>query len=133
MDRILIAYDGGEPADRALERGAALAQAFGSELAVISVTPWRSGRFPTDPWDEAEAHAAIQKSADGWLGQRGLSAELLSPAGDPGQTIETVAAAGDFDTIVVGTRDLGPVGRFLQPSVSEHLATQAKSTVVIAR
>ncbi len=133
MKRIMIAYDGGEPAHHALEQGAELAQAFGSDLAVISVTPWRGGRFPTDPWDDAEAHAKALKSAGDWLTQRGLSAELLSPSGDPGQTIETIAQAGDFDTIVVGSRDLGPVGRFMQGSVSEHLATHAKATVVIAR
>lgn len=133
MERILIAYDGEEPAQRALERGAELAQALGSDLAVISVTPWRGGRFPTDPWDDAEARAKALKSAGDWLSQRGLSAELLSPAGDPGPTIETVAEAGAFDTIVVGTRGLGSVGRFMQGSVSEHLATNAKATVVIAR
>jgi nucleotide-binding universal stress UspA family protein len=133
MKKILIAFDGGEPAHRALERGAELARAFGSDLAVISVTPWRSGRFPTDPWDDAEAHAKALKSADDWLSQRGLSAELFSPAGDPGQTIETVADAGAFDTIVVGTRGLGAVGRFMQGSVSERLATNEKATVVIAR
>jgi nucleotide-binding universal stress UspA family protein len=133
MERILIAYDGEAPAQRALERGAELAQALGSDLAVISVTPWRGGRFPTDPWDDAEAHAKALKWAGDWLGQRGLSAELLSPAGDPGPTIETVAEAGAFDTIVVGTRGLGSVGRFMQGSVSEHLATNAKATVVIAR
>ena len=133
MKRILIAYDGDEPASRALERGAELAQASGADLAVISVTPWRGGRFPTDPWDDAEVHVKALKTASDWLSGRGLSAELLSPAGDPGETIETIAEAGDFDTIVVGSRDLGPVGRFMQGSVSEHLATNAKATVVIAR
>ena len=38
MKRILIAYDGDEPARRALERGAELAQAFGAELGVVSVS-----------------------------------------------------------------------------------------------
>jgi nucleotide-binding universal stress UspA family protein len=47
--------------------------------------------------------------------------------------IERVAEAHDFDTIIVGSRGLGPVGRFMQRSVSEHLATNAKATVVIAR
>ncbi|HEY7701696.1 MAG TPA: universal stress protein [Candidatus Limnocylindrales bacterium] len=133
MKRILIAYDGDEPARRALERGAELARAFGADLAVISVTPWRRGRLPTDPWDDAEAHAKALKSASDWLGERGLSAELLSPAGDPKQTIESAAEAGDFDTIIVGSRGLGPVGRFMQGSVSEHLATNAKATVIVAR
>jgi nucleotide-binding universal stress UspA family protein len=69
MKRILIAYDGDEPARRALERGAELARAFGADLAVI----------------------------------------------------------------IVGSRGLGPGGRFMQGSVSEHLATNAKATVIVAR
>jgi nucleotide-binding universal stress UspA family protein len=63
----------------------------------------------------------------------GIEAELLEPAGDPAAAIERVAEAGGFDTIVVGSRGLGAVGRFLQGSVSEHVATHARATVVIAR
>jgi nucleotide-binding universal stress UspA family protein len=133
MKRILVAYDGDEPAHRALERGAELAEAFGAELGVVSVTPWRDGRLPGHVWDDAEVHANALKSASDWLSRNGLSATLLSPAGDPGKTIETVAEAGDFDTIVVGTRGVGSIGRFMQGSVSEHLATNSKATVVIAR
>ena len=109
MKKILIAYDGDEPAQRALEQGADLAEAFGADLAVISVTPWRRGRVPIDPWDDAEVHAKALKAAATWLSHRGLAAELLSPAGDPAQTIEEVAKAGAFDTIVVGSRGLGSV------------------------
>jgi nucleotide-binding universal stress UspA family protein len=133
MKKILIAYDNDESAQLALERGAELAKAFGAELGVVSVTPWRGGRFPTDVWDDAAVHAEALKSASDWLSQHGLSAELLSPAGDPGKLIDAVADAGGFDTIIVGTRGLGPVGRFLHGSVSEHVATNSKATVVIAR
>jgi nucleotide-binding universal stress UspA family protein len=133
MKRILIAYDGREPARRALEQGAALARAFGADLAVISVTPWRGIPFPVDPWDDADSHAKALKAADHWLNTRGLSAQLLSPAGEPGPTIERVAEAGAYDTIIVGSRGLGAVGRFMQGSVSEHVATNAKATVVVAR
>lgn len=99
MNRILVAYDGSEPAHRALERGAELAEAFGAELGVVSVTPWRGGSVPADVSDDAKVHARALKSASDWLRRRGLSATLLSPTGDPGETIETVAEAGDFDTI----------------------------------
>ena len=133
MKKILVAYDGGEPAHRALERGADLARAFGAELAVISVTPWGRGRVPIDPWDDAKIHAAALRSAAEWLSHRGLAAELLSPAGDPAETIDDVAKAGAFDTIVVGSRGLGPVARFMQGSVSEHIAANATASVVIAR
>jgi nucleotide-binding universal stress UspA family protein len=133
MKKILVAYEGAEPGRRALRQGADLAQAFGADLAVISVTPWRRGRVPMDPWDDAEVHAKALKSAAEWLSHRGLAAELLSPAGDPAQTIEDVAKAGAFDTIVVGSRGLGPVARFVQGSVSEHVATNTEASVVIAR
>ena len=82
---------------------------------------------------DVEAHAKVLKSASDWLSQRGLSATLLSPIGNPGRTIEEVAEDGNFDTIIVGTRGLGAIGRFIEGSVSEHLATNAKATVVIAR
>lgn len=133
MNKILVAYDGSEPANRALERGAELAKAFKAELGVVSVTPWQESGFQTDIWDDAEARARALESASDWLSQRGLSATLLSAAGDPGTSIEKVAEVGEFDTIVVGTRDLGPAARFMHGSVSEFLATTAKGTVVIAR
>jgi nucleotide-binding universal stress UspA family protein len=133
MQKILVAYDGDEPAQRALERGAELARAFGAELAVISVTPWRTGALPIDPWGDAELHAKALRAAAEWLSQRGLAAELLSPTGDPAETIEDVATAGAFDTIVIGSRGLGPVARVMQRSVSEHVATNATASVVIAR
>jgi nucleotide-binding universal stress UspA family protein len=62
-----------------------------------------------------------------------MTAELLERAGDPAKTIERIAEEGGFDTVIVGSRGLGPVSRFLQGSVSEHVATHAEATVVIAR
>jgi nucleotide-binding universal stress UspA family protein len=133
MNKILVAYDGSEPANRALERAAELATAFKAELGVVSVAPWRQSPSQTDLWGDAEARATALRSASDWLSERGLSATLLSAAGDPGTSIEKVAEIGDFDTIVVGTRDLGPVDRSMHGSVSEFLATTARGTVVIAR
>jgi nucleotide-binding universal stress UspA family protein len=133
MKKILVAFDGDEPAHLALERGAELAQAFGAELGVVSVTPWRRGRLAMDVWADTEDQGRALQAAGDWLRQRGISATLLSPGGDPADMIERVAEAHDFDTIVVGTRDLGPVGRLMDRSVSEHVATNAKATVVIVR
>lgn len=133
MKKILVAFDGDEPAHLALERGAELAQALGAELGIVSVTPWRRGRLAMDLWADTEARDTALQAAGDWLRQRGISATLLSSGGDPADMIERVAEAHHFDTIVVGTRDLGPVGRFMQQSVSEHVATNARATVVIAR
>jgi nucleotide-binding universal stress UspA family protein len=133
MKKILVAYDGDEPARRALDAAADLAQAFEAELAVISVTPWQRDRFPVDIWDDAGSHEKALAAAAAALRERGLSADLLAPSGDPAATIEEVARAGGYDTIVVGSRDLGPVRRLIEGSVSERVATSAEATVVIAR
>ena len=63
-------------------------------------------------------------------GEQGITAELLGPAGAAAPTIERIAEEGGFDTVVVGSRGLGAVSRFMQGSVSEHVATHAAATVV---
>ena len=88
---------------------------------------------PFDPWDDRVVHAQELQEARAILDEAGISAEYLEPAGDPARTIEGLAADNGFDVIVVGSRGLGAVSRFLQGSVSEHVATHAKATVVIAR
>jgi nucleotide-binding universal stress UspA family protein len=58
---------------------------------------------------------------------------MIEPTGDPAKAIEKIAEAGHFDTIVIGSRGLGTLGRILQGSVSQHVATHAEATVVVAR
>jgi nucleotide-binding universal stress UspA family protein len=133
MDKILLAYDGSEASHRALATAARLSKALGARLSVVSVVPRRSGRYPIDPWDDATTHAAELLEARDLLRNDGIEAELIEPVGEPAQTIEAVARKGEFDTIVVGSRGLGVLGRALQGSVSEHVATHAQATVVVAR
>ena len=133
MKRILVAYDGGDPARRALATGIEIAKRFEAPITVVSVVPVHPGRAPVDPWDDRAVHAQELQEAKELLAQQGITAELLEPAGDPAKTIERIAKEGGFDTVVVGSRGLGAVSRFLQGSVSEHVATHADATVVIAR
>ena len=58
---------------------------------------------------------------------------MIEPGGDPARTIERVADERGYDTIIIGSRGLGTVARTLQGSVSEHVATHAHATVVVAR
>ena len=133
MKQILVAYDGGEPARVALQAGVDLVKSFGGSLSVVSVIPFHPGRVGIDPWDDRAEHDRQIAEARQLLAEQGVVAEFLEPAGDPAAAIERVAEMGRFDTIVVGSRGLGPVARFLQGSVSEHVATHATATVVIAR
>lgn len=133
MKKILLAYDGGEPARHALDTAAELALKFGASLSVVSVVPVHPGRAPVDPWDDSTVHAQELVEARRLLQEKGVEADLMEPAGDPAKTIEHIAAEGGFDTIVLGSRGLSMVGRALQGSVSEHVATHAEATVVITR
>ena len=133
MKNILVAYDGGQPAHKALDTAIELTKHFDASLAVVSVVPVHPGRAPIDPWDDSLVHEQQLAEARDILAREGIVAELISPGGDPARAIERVAEQGHFDTIVVGTRGLGTASRFLQGSVSEHVATHATATVVVAR
>ncbi|MBA3877002.1 MAG: universal stress protein UspA [Anaerolinea sp.] len=133
MQKILLAYDGGDPARRALDTASELARLTGASVAVVSVVPTHPGRFPVDPWDDTSVHAQELLDARRLLRERGIEAELIEPTGDPASTIERVAEEGGYDTVVIGSRGLNAMSRILQGSVSEHVATHAKATVVIAR
>jgi nucleotide-binding universal stress UspA family protein len=133
MKKILVAYDGGQPAGRALDLAAELAQRFEAKIGVVSVVPVRPGRAPIDPWDDRAVHTAELAQARRILAEHGIEAVLYEPEGDPAHTIEQIAEEGGYDTVVVGSRGLGVLSRALQGSVSEHVATHSTATVIVAR
>jgi nucleotide-binding universal stress UspA family protein len=133
MKNILLAYDGGEPAKRALAMAIDLTKKFDASLSVVSVVPVHPGRSPIDPWDDRSVHAQELLEARQMLTEAGVEAEMIEPAGDPAKEIEKITRAGKFDTVVIGSRGLGALDRMLQGSVSEHVATHADATVIVAR
>jgi len=133
MKRILVAYDGGEPGRRALATAMELARGINALVSVVSVVPYHHGRVPVDPWGDRAVHTDELREARDILTEAGIAADYLEPSGDPARTIEKLVEEFGYDMVVLGSRGLGTVSRFLQGSVSEHVATHAKATVVIAR
>jgi len=133
MKKILVAYDGGQPGRRALDTAIDLAKRYGAELDVVSVVPIHAGRAPMDPWDDREVHEQELGEAKAIVDAAGLRARYLEEFGAVASTIEAVTREGGYDTVVVGSRGLGAVSRFLQGSVSEHVVTHTDATVVVAR
>ena len=133
MKKILLAYDGGEPARRALETAGQLTRAFHASLSVVSVVPEAAGRPPRDPSNEACLHARELQEAKRLLAEMGLEVELLEPSGDPARRIEQIAEEGGFDTIVLGCGgDHQPDGA-RRGRVAGHVVAHAAATVVVAR
>ena len=133
MQKLLLAYDGTDPSRRALDLAAIMAHKFGASLTVVSVIPTHAGRSPVDPWDDREVHDQELLEAGRLLREKGIEARLVESAGDVSKRIERIASEGDFDAVIVGSRGLSMLGRALQGSVSEHVAANAETTVIVAR
>jgi len=133
MKKILIAYDGTEGAFRALQTTIELAKVFSADVGVVSVVPMHPGRAPIDPWDDRPVHTEELLQAREILVEAGIEPMLHEPIGDPARAIERLADDFGYDTIVIGSRGLGAIARVMQGSVSEHVATHAKATVVVTR
>jgi nucleotide-binding universal stress UspA family protein len=135
LKTIVVGYDDGEPARRALDRAAEIAEAFGASLVVTSVTPTLPGAGrsagPTDPADSFEHHRDELKTARDHLADRKVDVRFQAAVGEPADTIVELANSENADLIVVGTREPGIVERLLGQSVSDTVARHAHRDVLI--
>jgi nucleotide-binding universal stress UspA family protein len=135
MKTILVGYDETEPAKRALDRAAELAQAFGSKLIVTSVAPVMvsigRGSGAVDPTDTPAEHAAELERARTKLEGKGFDVEVQTAIGEPADTIVQIAEERHADLIVVGTREPNILERLLGQSVSGSVSRQAHCDVLI--
>lgn len=131
MERILLAYDGGGAARRALEMAAQLAIAFGASLSVVSVVPLGEDGRPLEPWDGGEAQARELHEAKRLLAERGLDVDLLEPLGDPARTIVRIATEGGFDTIVIGSPGPCEGAEAAERGIPEQVVLNTWANVVV--
>ena len=132
---ILVAYDDTEPSRRALDRAAALAEAFGARVLVTSIAPLvhSSPRSITqlDRGDSVGTAVDEVGRAQAQLEERGLDAETVAATGDPASSIARLAEDRGADLVVLGTRGLGPIQRLLGQSVSQSVARRVQCDVLI--
>ena len=146
MRRILLAYDGSEPARRALDRAVAEARESHGRITVLGVV-----EMPLDPsvprnfgtlddigaWEGA-APAVTPDVADHLndardrLKNAGLDAELTWAAGDPGQVIAETAGRIGADVIVLGEHHHGRLASFFGNNTDEEVEEQAGCEVILA-
>jgi nucleotide-binding universal stress UspA family protein len=135
MKRIIVGYDESPSAIRALDRAAELAEKFGAELIVTSVTPVIIGgprtAGPIDRTDDLERHAEELEHARAHLEQRGIHAEYAQGVGEPYDVILELAEQRNADLIVVGTREPRTLDRLLHGSVSQTVSRKARCDVLI--
>ena len=147
--RLLIAIDGSEHGEAAVDEIAHRHLPTGSEVRVISVVaPYLPGMYA--PWDGMKINiddqmgkdvrevtrAAVEKAAaklQANKGNRNLTVTTKVLSGSPKGVILEEAEAFGADLIVVGSHGHGALERFLLGSVSQAVALHAKCSVEIVR
>jgi nucleotide-binding universal stress UspA family protein len=131
--KIVVGFDGSEPARRALDRAAGLAKAGDpvSVVTVADVTVTKGGMTPDAPKTAARKEALDE--AKKALGAKGVTVETVLADGDPGDAIIAEAEKAGADLIVVGTRGLNAAERLLLGSVSTKVVHHAKCDVLVVR
>jgi nucleotide-binding universal stress UspA family protein len=133
--KILVAYDGSEPAKHALKRAAEIAR-HGHDVTVISVVPLQaSGPRSAGPivGGDIEEHGRELQEAVAMLKEAGIQSETIEAVGHPAESIVDEAERGGFGLIIVGHRGHGGVARFLLGSTATRVVTHAHCDVLVVR
>jgi nucleotide-binding universal stress UspA family protein len=138
MKRILIATDGSDGANIALDEGFALAAETGTEALVVYVRA-RPASFLGAPYyqdvlaEEARHARAVITNAKHHASRFDVEVDYEVLEGDPVDAILVLGRSRDVDLIVVGSRGLGTVRSLVLGSVSNALLHQADRPVLVAR
>jgi len=137
--KILLAYDGSEGANRALEAGLELARVHQAELWALTVqegVPRFSATIDEVQEEKAFANqhtAEVLAAARARAQNGGIELKTLSQTGHPAQTIIQVAGEGKFDLILVGHSGLSGVWAKFLGSTAERVSRHSPCSVLIVR
>ena len=137
---IVVGTDGSESADRAWREAIDIAARDGARLHVVTAYPdpamfrerIASGATPVNVnlREVAESVGArVAREAQ----DRGIDVDTQAREGNPAEVILDVAKEQEADLIVVGSRGLSGVRRFLLGSVSAKVSEHAPCNVMIVR
>lgn len=137
IKKILIAFDGSPPAERAFQYGLDLAKAFKAETTILAVArpPEPPTMGETSAWlDAATTHfekdfAKLRAMAE----PVGVSLATEIVVGHPAEQIIHQAAEKRVDLIVMGHRGKSVMQRWLLGSVSKRVLSYATCAVLIVR
>ena len=137
MKRILVAYDGSDPAKKAFSFALDLAAKYGAELSVLAVAR------PPDFGSEVETEAVTENSKKhyrqvlkplhGVVEAAKSNAHFEVVVGHPAEQIVRHAESWRADLIVVGHRGHTFLDRLLIGSVAGYVINHASCAVLVAR
>ncbi len=148
ITRIVLGYDESPDADAALALLAALPYRGAPAVEVLSAWEVGDTLLPSALGDDAATHhkgrpedlaesrlagVDIARDAADRLHRDGLAATPHARHGRASAELEILAAQADADLIVVGSRGMSGVDRFLLGSTSDELVATARTSVLVVR
>lgn len=130
--RIMLGLDGSEHSGAAVRAVAARRWPEGSEVRLVtSLDPLHM--YGTDPADKYTGVLSIHKSAEMFLRDAGLEVSSVAEEEDAKRLLVREAEEWGADSIFVGARGLGRLGRLLLGSISTAVVARAHCSVEIVR
>jgi nucleotide-binding universal stress UspA family protein len=148
VSTVLVAVDGSENSERALDFAIDFAEKYGAALTVMNVSessavaavPSGMGAYPGDSMVSAardfhKFHVGIldKAMARTKAAKPNLSVTLMLREGNPASEIVAASKEGGFDVVVVGHRGVGKMRGLFMGSISEKVVHTAPCTVIIIR
>jgi nucleotide-binding universal stress UspA family protein len=136
FERIVLAVDGSEPAQRAVPVAADIASKYGSEVIAVHVVEQQLGRGGPIAFDTTEEATRDADDAARSLKDLGVSARAearAALAGRAAQEIMDVATSEDAGLIVMGSRGMSDWEGLLVGSVAHKVVHLSRVPVLIVR
>ena len=132
VEKLLVAVDGSKHADKALEYAAQLAQHYSADLALVHVEEDKLIRIGgpqvvdcLGTVGECILNDAAKKIK--------ISSKKMLEYGSPAEVLIKIAKKADVDIIIMGSRGLSSVRRFLLGSVSDDISMHSRNSVLIVK
>ena len=126
VDRVMVATDRSETADRAVRWAANVAAAYGAELLLLQVLPAGDG-VPEVALSLADEE--LRRFAEELAGGRGRARVVAGE--DPAQAILDAVDAEGVDVVVVGNMGMSGRKEFLLGNIPNRVSHNARCTVII--
>ncbi len=133
LGKILVAIDGSKHSDKAIEYAVQLTKKYGAKLALLHVEEDKLIRIGGPQVVDCVGTIGECILKDAQTKTKGVAFEKFLELGNPAETIIKMAKKGNIDLIIVGSRGLSSVRRFLLGSVSDDISMHSRSSVLIVR
>ncbi len=148
VSKVLVAVDGSENSERALDFAINFADKYGAVLTMINVT--ESAAISAVPYEMsgyagnnmASVARDLQKFHQGILDKAAerakiikpnLTVELMLKEGSPASEIISAAKEGNFDVVIIGHRGIGKVRELFMGSICEKVVHTVNNTIIIVK